>query len=58
MLVFLLLVLGVSCILPVCFGLVFRCPFILIYRFFCAFTYQKKKKKNNLRFSPSVFGVD
>ena len=42
---FLFFPLGVSCILPVCFGLVFRCPFILIYKFFCAFTYPKKKKK-------------
>ena len=34
---FLFLPLGVSCILPVCFGLTFRCLFLLIYKFFCVY---------------------
>ena len=43
MLVFLLLVLGVSCILPVCSGLPFKLPFSNIYLCFCL---SKKKLVN------------
>ena len=41
MLVFLLFVLGVSCILPVCSGLPFKHLFLI---YLCVFAYQKKKK--------------
>ena len=49
MFLFLLLVLGVSCILPVCSGLPFKLPFSNISLCFCL---SKKKKIDKTRMAP------
>ena len=45
---FLFLPLGVFCLLPVCFGLPFRHPFILIYIFSMCLPIRKKKKSRTI----------